>query len=243
MKLIEKFKLRYRANKYKNKNDVGGIAYVLDKLMPGQTAFDIGTHKGAYLYFMRKRVGEKGKVFAFEPQLKLFQYIKKIKALFNWENISIEHLALSDSTGEATLYIPENKSGDASSPGASIALAKPENELSGTEKVKTENLDTYCKTNDIKPDFIKIDVEGNELKIFKGAVETLKQHKPKILVEIESRHVGEEQVMETLSFMKSLGYAGYFIHGIKRIAVNEFSFDQYQNLNDKANYCNNFIFE
>jgi FkbM family methyltransferase len=241
MDFIEKFKLRYRANKYKKKNDVGGIVYLFDSIKVGQTALDIGAHKGGYLYFMQKLVGQNGSVIAFEPQTNLFQYIKKIKSIFNWDHVSVEHLAISDGAGEATLYIPGNVTGDSSSPGASIAKAM--DEISSTEKVKTESLDAYCKSNNIKPDFIKIDVEGNELKIFKGGVETLKNHKPKVIVEIEARHVGEEQVMETIQFLLNVGYSGFFIRGTSRIPVSEFRFDINQNINDMANYCNNFVFE
>jgi hypothetical protein len=112
-----------------------------------------------------------------------------------------------------------------------------------TETVTTQTLDSYCRINDLKPDFLKIDVEGNELKIFNGAIEVLKKYKPKILVEIEARHVGKQKVQDTFDFLKSMGYDGKFIRGKTTLALDLFTFDKYQNLNDKANYCNNFIFE
>jgi precorrin-6B methylase 2 len=77
MKLIEGIKLKLRANKYKNENDIGGIAYINAVITKGQTVFDIGAHKAGYLYFMLKQVGDNGKVYAFEPQSNLYQYIKK----------------------------------------------------------------------------------------------------------------------------------------------------------------------
>ena len=124
MKLIESVKLRYRAYKYKNKNDRGGIAYICSAIRKEQTVFDIGAHKAGYLYFILKQVGHSGKVFAFEPQSNLHQYITKIKALFKWENLTIEHLALSDSKDTVTLYVPTNKVSKASSPGATIVEQK-----------------------------------------------------------------------------------------------------------------------
>ena len=243
MKLIEIIKLRYRANKYKNKNDVGGIAYINASIKKEQTVLDIGAHKAGYLYFMRKQVGDNGKVFAFEPQSNLFQYIKKIKVLFNWDNVTVERLALSDAAGTVTLYIPTNKISNGSSPGATIVEHKAEKESFLTEEVAIETLDSYCNRKGIKPSFLKIDVEGNELKIFQGGTETLKKYKPKIIVEIEARHVGQEKVSETFKFMELLNYNGHFIHGLNRIPLSSFSFEKYQNTNDMANYCNNFIFE
>jgi FkbM family methyltransferase len=244
MKFIESIKLRLRANKYKNKNDKGGIAYINSSIKKGQTVLDIGAHKAGYLYFMLKQVGDQGKVFAFEPQSNLYQYLKKIQSLFKWENVTIEHLALSDSAGIVTLYIPTNKvSNAASSPGATIVEHREQSTFSATESVSTETLDSYCLRHNIQPAFIKIDVEGNELKIFQGGVETLKKYKPKIIVEIEARHVGQEKVLETFKFMESLGYSGHLLHDLNRVPLTEFSFDKYQNTNDMKNYSNNFIFE
>jgi len=243
LKIIESIKLRHRANKYKNKDDIGGIAYVNSVIKKGQTVLDIGAHKAGYLYFMLNNVGDTGKVFAFEPQTNLYQYISKIKSLFKWDNVTLEHLALSDSAATVKLYIPVNNVSKASSPGATIVEHDDKTIYSMTENVSTDTLDAYCKTHSIKPDFLKIDVEGNELKIFQGGIYTLKNYKPKIIVEIEARHIGEERVLETIRFLESLGYTGYFLHGLERVPVADFSFEKYQNLTDKKNYCNNFIFE
>lgn len=243
MKLIESIKLKLRANKYKKKDDIGGIAYINSTIKKGQTVLDIGAHKAGYLYTMLKQVGDKGKVFAFEPQSYLYQYIEKIKELFKWDNVTIEHLALSDSADTVTLYIPKNKVSKASSPGATIVEPKDPSNIGATENVSTETLDSYCYRHNIKPEFLKIDAEGNELRIFRGGVDTLKKFKPKILVEIEARHVGQEKVLETFKLMESLGYVGHILHGLNRIPLTDFSFEKYQNTNDRKNYCNNFIFE
>ena len=243
MKSIEALKLRYRAYKYKNRIDKGGISFIQSNIRNGQIVFDIGAHKAGYLYFILKQVGASGKIFAFEPQSILYQYIKKLKTLLNWENLTIEHLALSDSKGTVMLNIPKRKSGQNTSPSATIVEQKKHSDFAFTEIVSTETLDSYCLQHNIEPDFLKIDVEGNELRIFQGGVNTLKKYKPKILVEIEARHVGEETVMETFNFMESLGYEGHFIHGLNFIPLKDFSFNKNQNTKDMKNYCNNFTFE
>ncbi len=87
-------------------------------------------------------------------------------------------------------------------------------------------------------------MEGNELRVLRGGIETLKKHKQKVFVEIEARHVGEEIVLETFEFMESLGYKGQFIHPTAHyLPLSSFSFEKHQNISDKDNYCNNFIFE
>lgn len=240
MKLVEKIKLTYRANRYKNKDDKGGIRYILQTIKSGQTVFDIGAHKAGYLYFILKRVSKEGKVYAFEPQSTLYRYLLGIRELFNWHNVTVEHLALSDTAGTAMLYIPSNRNRP-SSPGATIINRSRASDVV-TEKVGTETLDTYCRQHHIKPDFLKIDVEGNELPVLKGAIETLKKHKPKILVECEARHVGRERVVETFQFLKGLSYQGSFILDRSFISLDSFDFDIHQRTG-AGFYCNNFIFE
>lgn len=243
MKLIESIKLKHLAFKYENIYDKGGIAYIKSAISPGQTVLDIGAHKAGYLSFMLAQVGSHGKVYAFEPQTNLFQYITKLKGMFGWNNVTLEHLAISDTAGSVTLFIPTNKDAKASSPGATIVDQKDPSNFGATETVSTQTLDAYCEQHNIKPAFIKIDVEGNELKVFKGGAETLKKYKPKVIVEIEERHVGQAQVLETFKYMESLGYVGHMLHGFNHIPLSEFSFRKYQNSNDKSNYCNNFVFE
>jgi FkbM family methyltransferase len=243
MKLIENIKLLHRAYNYKNINDRGGIAYINSAIANGQTVLDIGAHKAGYLYFMQKQVGLNGKVFAFEPQSNLFHYILKMKKLFKWTNVTIEHLAVSDAVGKVTLYIPTNSASKGSSPGATILKQKNLEDIGLTEEIDTVSLDLYCNRKNIVPHFLKIDVEGNELKVFRGGVKMLKKYKPNIIVEIEARHVGEAKVLETFEFMNSLGYIGHFIHGLNRVPLKSFEFEKHQNEADKKNYCNNFTFE
>jgi FkbM family methyltransferase len=241
MRLLEEVKLSYRANKYKNRHDRGGIRYILKAIESGDTVFDIGAHKGGYLYFILQKTGDKGKVFAFEPQSLLYNYLVKLKNVLNWTNVTIEHKALSDKVAKTTLYIPENRN-EPSSPGATIVEPQVRMGNEKTEEVSTDTLDGYCARLGIHPDFLKIDVEGNELPIFKGGIETLQRDKPKIFVECEARHVGKERVMETFIFLQNLGYTGYFIKDLDFIPLKEFNIELHQDMSLKP-YCNNFIFE
>lgn len=189
MKIIEFFKLVFRARKYRYKTDKGEIAYLLSAIQKDQTVLDIGAHKAGYLYFMLDKVSSNGKVYAFEPQSFLHNYLQNMKRIFHWDNVVIEHLALSDEKGRLNLFMPLNEMRKKSSPGATIAENKKSEGLIFKEEVIVDTIDNYCAANNIAPDFIKIDVEGNELKVLKGGLNTINLYKPKILVEIEARHV------------------------------------------------------
>jgi FkbM family methyltransferase len=243
MKFLELIKLRHRARKYRRKEDPGGIAYILSSVHEGDTVFDLGAHKGGYIYYMLRKVGKAGQIIAFEPQLILYEYLKKIKRIFGWDNVTIERIAMSDGKGTLPLYIPDNKKSKRSSPGATLLKHEHRRDLDSIEEVSTDYLDDYCLRKGLAPSFLKVDVEGNELKIFEGSVEIIKKHKPKILVEIEARHVGREKALDTFKFLLSLGYTGYFLYGHEKIPLSDFTFDHYQNTSDMKSYCNNFVFE
>jgi FkbM family methyltransferase len=160
--------------------------------------------------------------------------------MLGWDNVTVEHLALSDAPGKVTLFIPAAK-GKFTSPGATIA-PKDQGEYGIKEEVITERLDDYCARKNIVPDFLKIDVEGNELRVFKGGAHILGTYKPSIIFECEARHVGREQVTETFKYLQLLGYQGYFIRGEEKVSLTHFNFDLHQ-VEGRKPYCNNFIFE
>ncbi len=238
---VEQIRLWLRAEKYRNKEDKGGIDYILQTVTKGDTVFDIGAHKGGYLYFFQQLVGAEGVVFAFEPQSLLNHYLSEVSTLLKWENVLIERSAVSDQTGTATLSIPHNK-GKKSSPCATIIQSQMHFTIRKKEEVETITLDDYCRIHRVHPHFLKVDVEGNELSVFMGAREILTRFKPRILFECEARFVGEQRVLETFLFLQSFGYEGYFIKGNIRKPIREFSFTEHQN-NLSDTYCNNFIFE
>lgn len=243
MNILEKIKLHHRALKYKNRDDKGGIAYIIEAIKKGETIFDIGAYKAGYLYYMVQNVGKTGRIFAFEPQSILHAYLIKIRKIMHWENVTIEKMAMSDTEGNVTLFIPSNKTGQTTSPSATIVENNTLGDVSNTETVSTTTLDNYCIKHNLQPNLLKIDVEGNELKVFQGGIHILRKCKPKIIVEIEALHVGQAKAIETFEFLKSLGYEGKVVHNDGPFPIADFTFEKFQNKSDMKNYCNNFIFE
>lgn len=244
MPFIEKLKLWRRAWLYRYKEDIGEINYLISKIKKGDTVFDIGAHKAAYTYWMRKATGNNGTVICFEPQEKGFAYLIFLKQLMSWRNVEIENKALSDVTGEKTLYIqhqPFTVSFEAS-------LENKYSENFSEQKISTTTVDEYCLEKNLGPSFVKIDVEGHEWEVLQGAKKIMEKYHPFILLECEARHIGKDKVNSCLQFLLSIGYKGYFIHGKLKRPLSDFNFDLHQSATGEKfwrspDYCNNFIFE
>ncbi len=238
---IEKTKLRLRAGKYLHKEDPAGVQYIRDTIIKDAVVFDIGAHKAGYLYYFLQQLHHSGHIYAFEPQSVLYTYLTRLKHLFNWDNVTIESFAVSEKNGTASLCVPHNH-GKASSPCATIIDSCMQFDFQYSEEVQTISIDDYCRKHAIIPDFLKVDVEGNELPVFKGAEKTLQKYKPRILFECEVRFVGHERLAETLQFLSGIGYNGYFISGKETHPIAGFDHRVHQDLAADS-YCNNFIFE
>lgn len=245
--MFEKIKYAYRAARYKYKLDTAEIRYILKEVREGEIAVDIGAHKGAYLYWLQKKVGAKGWVFAFEPQPKLSQYLENICKKMNYKNVAVENKGISAEKGSFQLYLPEGKS---SSPAATLQSNLSDSTTTHKSiEIQTTTLDEYfLKERNLKPHFLKIDVEGHELEVFKGGKQLLKEAKPKILVECEQRHLQNMQIEEVFQFLLDLGYKGFFISENEWKPLVHFSVEKHQKVGEgrywmSKDYCNNFIFE
>ena len=185
-----------------------------------------------------------GKVYAFEPQSMLYKYLLTIKALFSSE-IILENLALSDSKKEQLLNVPAHKNENKSSPGASLSNNFEGQKIIKTELIQSVSLDEYCKHSNIRPDFLKIDVEGHEVSVLKGAQKTILSSYPALLIEIEQRH-NQKNINEIFDTICSMGYVGFYFQHNQLKTLQSFKVERDQNPNNfgskKDTYINNFVF-
>jgi FkbM family methyltransferase len=233
-----KLRYLYRAYRYRYRVDPAELRFMCSRLQMGQVAVDIGCHKGAYTYWMRRRVGPSGSVFAFEPQPRQIEYLRGAFSAMCYDNVEIIPMAVSDVEGELPLYVPHG-----STHGASLAKTVPRSLL-----VPATTLDAFFADRPHGPDFIKIDVEGHELAVLRGGQHTLATHRPTLLVECEARHRPDGDVRPVFDFLDSLGYDGsFFTHGHRR-PLAEFDPAVHQRLDPESNrlprgYANNFVFD
>ena len=135
--------------------------------------FDIGANIGMYS-IVAENSNKKIRSYAFEPTPGNVSLLKKNKELNNMKKIAIIESAVSEKVGNAKISLGTSGSGT--------------NSLSvdyGGEylDVKTISVDEFCLKKGIRPDLVKIDVEGHENYVLKGAVRTIKGSQVTIFIE------------------------------------------------------------
>lgn len=241
---MKNIKFWYRALRYRYKIDPAEINFIIKNLKPGDIAVDIGSHKGGYLFWMVKQVGQAGKVYAFEPQKKLFNYLKSIVKTKKYANVFLENKGLSDSSGRVEFHIPVTSSG--SSPGARIGELNEELPTK-VQSIDVVTLDNFFLKKGIIPTLIKIDVEGHEKEVLTGGLELLKKHKPKIIMECENRHLKSGDVFDVFKLLIDLGYEGSFFENKELKPLAGFKIETQQKTGEgrfweSDGYVNNFVF-
>jgi len=170
-----------------------------------------------------------------------------MRARMAWDNVSIRDCALSDSTGRRVLHVP----GWENSPGASLEALEP-GAAANAERDREVAVDTLDRQleNAGRPRIalVKVDVEGHELAVFRGAERTLSSSRPALLFESEMRHLSGRSPHEVFAFLKGLGYRGAFFSPRGLRPIGEFDPSVHQRRGpgrfwEAAGYCNNFLFE
>jgi FkbM family methyltransferase len=147
------------------------ILRLLDK---GETALDIGANIGQFSTLMARRVGLNGKVFSFEPHSDLYHELVTNCSLYIniQKTLRAHNSALGKNSGSGTLIIPKEFGGNRGT--SKVGTDGPKD--GDTFKIKIETLDEVCEALR-SIGVCKIDVEGHEAEVLKGAARTLRQKK------------------------------------------------------------------
>ena len=170
-------------------------------------AIDIGANHGLFTILMSK-TAPGGKVYSFEPEK--HSYNKLINNVSNIPNVKTFNIALGDEEKEVELYFNlDNDGGHALwDPAVHPDNSKTKSHDRIKQIVQMKTLDSII---DIKPKVIKIDTEGCELLIIKGAKNLIEKYKPIIITEIN--YIGLTEMgtspVEFQKYMESIGYRCY----------------------------------
>lgn len=146
-----------------------------------ETIFDIGANVGYYAVELSRSIGSIGAIHAFEPVPNTFEQLEQNVELNEISSLVIcNPFAVSNTKGTIRLYKPRTS-------GSSASSARNLHPSEKVEKldVSTITLDDYIQFAEVKGfDLLKIDVEGAELMVIEGALNSIDQYRPVIFAEL-----------------------------------------------------------
>jgi FkbM family methyltransferase len=166
-------RMRYAHSKSSSaRYDALQVLWLTTHLDEGDVALDIGAHCGAYSVLMAAQCGQTGHVVAFEPDPYARQLLAKNLGLNpRIKRPTVEVCACSDEVGEAILF---SRGGNSQSSLARSAVEFSPAHKSEEIRVATVTLDSYLSEHRLPvPRCVKIDAEGAEIRILKGAKQFL----------------------------------------------------------------------
>lgn len=188
------------------------VDYLLRTVKPGWVSFDVGAFIGFYSVLLGKLCGSEGHVVAFEPLSVFEERILMACRANGLENVRVEPLALADNVGRTEFWVHEVR-------GKGLGTSSSLSRIPHTGymiHVDTTTIDHYIHSNNIhRIDLIKIDVEGAELQVLRGAEETLKNFGPVIIAEFnddEQRAQAEDLLSRWGYKCEQLGRTSYGVH-------------------------------
>lgn len=216
------------------------LIWIKEYLQKNAVILDIGANVGSFLYQLEDKLNHEN-IYAFEPNKKLYYRLKRL-----FPAMRILPLALSDENTTAEFKVPVINGKMITSRGTlNTAFKEKDEEKSHTEKVKVIKLDDWAAIEHFnRLDFIKIDVEGSEIKTLSGAREIIKQFLPTLMVEMEQRH-HELPIWDGISLVESWGYEAKYLNrktfGLEKL-TEEIITKNTNNEKNKTDYINNIIF-
>lgn len=147
------------------------VLCLLEKMGKIETIFDVGANTGDYTDMLTRHFPN-AKIHCFEPAKATFRVLKE--NIREKDNIILNNFGLSNRKGEQDLYYDQEVSGLASL--YQRQLDHINIDFSHHEKIQLDTIDDYCERSKIESiDFLKMDIEGNELNALKGAAGLLKR--------------------------------------------------------------------
>jgi FkbM family methyltransferase len=189
--------------------DYQDIYFLKHLVRPGDYCVDIGAHLGYFTLEMSRLAGSKGHVYAIEPMSKFFNTLKKMVENKGVKNITLYQYAMGAETEWVEMGIPKVDNMK------KFAYARVKQSATFMEYVESEQVKNVYGDELFgsleKVDFIKCDVEGLELSVFRSFLEIIRAHQPIVLCEL-----GDPQERKRLlELLNPFSYQLYYLQDNK----------------------------
>jgi len=189
--------------------DRAEIREALRSMRRGSVMLDVGANFGYYSVVIAARFGQQCTIHAFEPNPLIFARLHKNLKLNGAAAVVPHQVGLSDQEGTAAIVdVPGHSGAVYLRPGSGVAVT---------------SLDLFVRRQGLEDvDLIKIDAEGAELRILRGARGILERFRPNILIELNAPTLERENssISEVIALLRSLGYRIFSINPRREILAD-----------------------
>ncbi len=183
------------------KREVSGtdLLYNNNLVEAGEIVLDIGANIGYFALIESELVGDKGKVYAVEPSFVNYERLKENIAINGFDNIATYNLAIGDKQGKAKMYVSNRSNW------SRLIERELPDKINDVIEVELETVDSFLEDK-AKPTFIRMDVEGYEINIFRGMPKTFQLEKLSVFVELHPAILSKEEIAEIFDLFERNGF-------------------------------------
>ncbi|HXO26244.1 MAG TPA: FkbM family methyltransferase [Thermoanaerobaculia bacterium] len=180
----------------------------------GDVVFDVGANDGYYTLLFSHLVGRRGQVHAFEPVPPTFGLLEaNVGRERRFDNVVLNNCALAAADGSLPLHVPQPDHGQASIVRQSAGSWAASQEIR-TYTCQARTVDGYLRAHGEEPPaFVKCDVEGAELHVLAGAIETLRKRPPLLHLEVNANWTRslDYEPPDLVRFLVGFGYSRFLL--------------------------------
>lgn len=210
--------------------EIDVIRFIVDLVKPGETIFDVGAWIGPLALLFSHLTGKNGTIYAFEPMPVSFSLLEENIADNNVHNIHSYNKAISNRVNYITLYSPSQTS-------LRATTLRPHWFTKIERKCECTTIDQFCKSQNIEPDGIKIDVEGAEGNVLEGAIKTIQKRNPWCLLEFHGRLIPRFERQRIWSFLRDRAKKILYVQGDEKDLTYKMEVPHNFQPTKRSNYC------
>ena len=183
------------------------MSWVEEIVRRGDTFLDVGANVGWISLVAARCVGREGRVVAFDPSPPLVTSLRYHRQVNFAHNLTVEAAAISEASETTVLYLHNSgESGFNSIIEAAVIYEGKERGRPESVEVRAWSIDEYCQKARLQPHAIKIDVEGAELMVVRGAQGVMKRYKPALILAVHPPLIPDQKADALFSLLDQHGY-------------------------------------